>query len=491
MNDIRSQILELEAKSRVLEPDRSQRESVRNQILDYTERFLENIDQLNVWNDSESKGAGLYDDPIKEDPSSIEDLLISVKENVDDPHLNAASGGHLAYVPGGGIYYSALGDYMVAVSNKYAGVFYAGPGAVRMENMLIAWMAHLMGYPKTTAGNLTSGGSIANLTGIVTARDAHAIKGRDYETTVIYASSQMHHCLDKAIRIAGLSECILRDLPLDEGYRIISERLEELVVADKVAGLNPFLVIGSAGTTDVGAIDPLDAIADVSEKHGLWFHIDGAYGACFMLVADAREKLKGIERSDSLVIDPHKGLFLPYGSGVILVKDADKLAQSHHYEANYMQDASPEEGELSPANVSPELTKHFRGMRLWLPLKLHGLAPFRACLEEKLWLTRYFHEQVAKIKGIETGPDPDLSITYFRYVPQRGDANLFNQTLMNRIRTDGRVFLSSTMLAGKFVIRFACLSFRTHLPRVDLLLDLIQENITSMAGDITQKQPTR
>lgn len=491
MNDIRSQILELEAKSRVLEPDRSQRESVRNQILDYTERFLENIDQLNVWNDSESKGAGLYDDPIKEDPSSIEDLLISVKENVDDPHLNAASGGHLAYVPGGGIYYSALGDYMVAVSNKYAGVFYAGPGAVRMENMLIAWMAHLMGYPKTTAGNLTSGGSIANLTGIVTARDAHAIKGRDYETTVIYASSQMHHCLDKAIRIAGLSECILRDLPLDEGYRIISERLEELVVADKVAGLNPFLVIGSAGTTDVGAIDPLDAIADVSEKHGLWFHIDGAYGACFMLVADAREKLKGIERSDSLVIDPHKGLFLPYGSGVILVKDADKLAQSHHYEANYMQDASPEEGELSPANVSPELTKHFRGMRLWLPLKLHGLAPFRACLEEKLWLTRYFHEQVAKIKGIETGPDPDLSITYFRYVPQRGDANLFNQTLMNRIRTDGRVFLSSTMLAGKFVIRFACLSFRTHLPRVDLLLDLIQENITSMEDDIAQKQPTR
>jgi glutamate/tyrosine decarboxylase-like PLP-dependent enzyme len=119
-------------------------------------------------------------------------------------------------------------------------------------------------------------------------------------------------------------------------------------------------------------------------------------------------------------------------------------------------------------------------MRLWLPLKLHGVAPFRACLEEKLYLTRYFHEQVAKIEGIETGPAPDLSITHFRYVAHHGDANLFNEELINRIRSDGRVFLSSTLLDGKFVIRFACLSFRTHLSRVDLLLNLIQENIKLM-----------
>jgi glutamate/tyrosine decarboxylase-like PLP-dependent enzyme len=196
-----------------------------------------------------------------------------------------------------------------------------------------------------------------------------------------------------------------------------------------------------------------------------------------------REKLKGIERSDSLVIDPHKGLFLPYGSGVILVKDANKLAQSHHYQASYMQDANAKEDELSPADLSLELTKHFRGMRLWLPLKLMGVAPFRSCLEEKLWLTRYFHAQVGTTKRIETGPAPDLSITYFRYMPYQGDVNSFNEELIKRIRSDGRVFLSSTLLDGKFVIRFACLNFRTHLSRVDLLLDLIRENIKLMESN--------
>jgi glutamate/tyrosine decarboxylase-like PLP-dependent enzyme len=480
MKELRNHILSLQSRSRTLEPGAGERAEIRNEVLEYTERFLDDIGELKAWNDSEDKGLGLYDDPIKEGPSAIGDLLHSVKIHVDDPHLNAASGGHLAYVPGGGIYYSALADYMVAVSNKYAGVFYAGPGAVRMENMLIKWMADLMGFPGSTAGNLTSGGSIANLVGIVTARDTHEIRGRDYEKTVIYASSQMHHCLDKAIRIAGLAECILRHLPLDDGYRIIPSKLEESVLKDKADGLNPFLVIGSAGTTDVGAIDPLNDIAEITESHGLWFHVDGAYGACFMLVSSERRKFKGIERADSLVIDPHKGLFLPYGTGVILVKDAENLARSHHYQANYMQDAEHGEDELSPADVSPELTKHFRGMRLWLPLKLMGVAPFRAALEEKLCLTRYFHERVQKIEGIEAGPEPDLSITYFRYLPRRGDADEFNEELISRIRTDGRVFLSSTTLDDEFVIRFACLSFRTHLYHVDLLLDLIQTNIEQM-----------
>ena len=178
--------------------------------------------------------------------------------------------------------------------------------------------------------------------------------------------------------------------------------------------------------------------------------------------------------SDSVVIDPHKGLFLPYGLGVVLVKDRRKLQESHYYTANYMQDAANEIEEVSPAEVSPELTKHFRGMRLWLPLKLHGLKPFRACLEEKLLLAKYFYHRISGL-GFETGPEPELSVVTYRYVPEHGDANEFNKRLLEEIVKDGTVFISSTLLNNKFTLRFACLAFRTHLKTVDTLLMLLDQ----------------
>lgn len=477
MDELKAQIIALQEAAQPLEPDKVQRMHIRDKVNHYSETFLDTIHEQNAWNDSETKGRGIYDAPISEHPEHIDQLLQLFEDEVDLPHLNAASGGHLGYVPGGGQYYAALGDFLADVTNNYSGVFYASPGAVRMENMLIRWMANMVNYPESAAGNLASGGSIANLIAIVTARDAHQLKGKDYERTVIYASRQMHHCLDKAIRIAGLSECIVRFLPLDDGYRIVPEKLEEMIEADQAAGLNPFLVIASAGTTDVGAIDPLEPIGNIAQKHNLWFHVDGAYGAFFMLLEEGQQKMKGIELSDSVVMDPHKGLFLPYGLGVVIVKKAEHLLQSHYYQANYMQDTKDFIEELSPAELSPELTKHFRGLRLWLPLKLCGVAPFRACLEEKLKLTQYFRREVANIEGIEVAPEPDLSITWFRYCPKEGDANAFNQQLIDNIRKDGRVFVSSTSLEGKFVIRFACLAFRTHLERVDLLLALIRKHI--------------
>ena len=182
-----------------------------------------------------------------------------------------------------------------------------------------------------------------------------------------------------------------------------------------------------------------------------------------------------MESSDSLVVDPHKGLFLPYGSGAILVKDRTPMAEAHHYTANYMQDAQSSREELSPADLSPELTKHFRGLRLWLPLKLHGVAPFRAGVEEKLMLARYFHEQIQKIEGFEAGPAPALSIVTYRFIPKRGDANEFNKRLVDEIHRDGRVFISSTMIGGKFTLRLAVLAFRTHLETIDLTLKILRE----------------
>ncbi|MEP6946817.1 MAG: aminotransferase class V-fold PLP-dependent enzyme [Acidobacteriota bacterium] len=470
---MKERILLLESAASPLEPNSFARAAVRESVVEYTENFLDNIDTINAYNLSEENGIGLLASPIEEIGISIDEAISLIRDNVDTPGLNPASGGHLGYIPGGGIYYSALGDYLADVFNRYAGVYYASPGAVRMENMLLAWMNSIVGYPVSATGNLTSGGSLANLIAIVTARDAKGIKSANIEGSVIYLSAQTHHSVDKAIRIAGLGECVVRHLPLDEKYRIDAVALKAQIVADEAAGLNPFLVVASAGSTDVGAIDPLAKIGAIAKDHGLWYHVDAAYGGFFVLTEEGKQKLHGIETSDSLAIDPHKGLFLPYGLGVVLVKDAAALHESHRYMANYMQDAAPSTDEPSPADLSPELTKHFRGMRLWLPLKLHGVAPFRACLEEKLLLAKYFYEEVQKL-GFESKIEPELSVVTYRYLPAGGDANIFNKRLLDAVVADGRVFISSTMLNGEFTLRFACLAFRTHLKTVDTLLEVLR-----------------
>lgn len=471
---MRRRIQQVEKISRLLEPSPQQRKKVRESIVAYTETFLNNIEKTRAYNVTDDKGIGLLDSPISERPISIADAVALVRDHVDRPGLNPASGGHLAYIPGGGIYYSSLGDYLADITNRFAGIFFAGPGAVRMENMLIRWLAKILGYPKTAAGNLTSGGSIANLIAIVTARDAMKLKATDIERSVIYLTRQAHHSIDKAIRIAGLKECIVRYIPIDDRFRMIPQLLERQIAKDKREQLKPFLVIASAGTTDAGAIDPLQPIGQIAHKHKLWYHIDAAYGGFFVLTREGKKKLRGIEDSDSVVIDPHKGLFLPYGLGVVLVKDRDKLHASHYYVANYMQDAISENEEPSPAELSPELTKPYRGMRLWLPLKLHGIRPFRSCLEEKLLLAKYFHREIRKL-GFETGPEPELSVVTYRYVPKTGNADAFNKQLLDEVVRDGRVFISSTILNGHFTLRFACLAFRTHLKTVDLLLKILKE----------------
>ena len=479
---MKEKLLQLEELSRALEPSSADRQQTRSAVVEYSEKFLDEIEHLKTYQISEARGRGIFDSPISESGIDISEAIELLRQNVDEPGLNPASGGHLAYIPGGGIYYSALGDYLADVFNKYAGVFYASPGAVRMENMLIRWMNDLVGYPSTAGGNLTTSGSLANIIAVVIARDAKGIGADVIQRSVIYLSKQTHHSVDKAIRVAGLGECVIRHLPLDEKFKIIASELERQINEDRDNGLNPFLVVASAGTTDVGAIDPLAEIGEIAKRHGLWYHIDAAYGGFFILTDEGREKLNGIETSDSVIIDPHKGLFVPYGLGVVLVKNVEDLKRSFSFDANYMQDAFAAPDELSPAELSPELTKHFRGLRLWLPLKLHGVAPFRACLEEKLMLAKYFYGEVQKL-GFRTDLEPELSVVTYRYEPKNGDPDEFNKKLLEAVVADGRVFISSTILNGRYTLRFACLSFRTHLKTVDTLLEVLRANVEHLAAD--------
>lgn len=399
------------------------------------------------------------------------ELLKLYQDNVAETGINAASGTHLGYIPGGGVLAGALGDFIAAVTNPFAGVYYASPGAATIENEVINWLKTVFSFPDTAVGNLTSGGSVSNLIAFAAARDKHDIKNDLITRSVVYMSEQVHHSAQKALRIIGLEDVIIRYVPIDTQHRIRPDELDALIIRDYADGLTPFMVIGTAGTTDTGAIDPLDAIADIAQKHRLWYHIDGAYGGFFILTS-RKAAFRGIERADSLIVDPHKSLFMPYGVGAVLIKDRDALLHSNYYPAHYMQDAIADELIQSPANLSPELTRHFRGLRVWLPLQYHGIEPFIACLEEKLLLTVYFRQRITAL-GFEVGPEPDLSVSYFRY-PFDTDTDRRNKQLMDAIHHDGDVFLSSSVIGGKFVIRIAILAFRTRRDTIDRALSMIE-----------------
>lgn len=482
--ELLEQIRRLERAARPLDPGAARRKRLRQAAIASSERFLRRVATLKVYDDSGDQGIGLLDSPISDDGIPLERVIELLELAVIRPGSNPASGGYLGYIPGGGIYHSALADFLAAVSNKYAGIYFAAPGAVRMENMLVRWAADLAGYPATAGGNITSGGSIANLVAIATARDARGLKGADFASAVVYLTSQTHHCIHKALRIAGLGEARLRHIPMDDRFRMRPDALAEAVAADRNAGLKPWLIIATAGTTDTGAVDPLEAVADVAQRERCWFHVDAAYGGFFLLTQHGRSALKGIERSDSVVLDPHKGLFLPYGTGMVVVRDVKPLAETHHYSANYMQDAVQDPDELSPADVSPELTKHFRALRMWLPLVLLGTRPFQAALDEKLLLARYFRAEIGSA-GFEVGPPPDLSIVTFRWAPRGASPDRvarLNQEIVDRVRRDGRVFLSSTLLDGRFTLRLAVLAFRTQRRTIDLAVRVLREQAAAIGG---------
>lgn len=473
----------LEAATRPLEPDGTERRHLMEQVLAYVEEYLAGQADLPVYTDDAADSRAIYDSPITENGTDIAELLALLHQNVDTIGLNTKSGRHLGYIPGGGLYHAALGDYLAAALNRYTGLFYVCPGGVRIENMLLRWMADMVGYPDTAAGNLSSGGSLANLTAIVAARDEAGIGGDSAGRAVVYVTEHVHHCITKALHIAGLNQAVRRTIPVDSGYRMQPEALAAAIEADQKAGLRPWLVVGSAGTTNTGSVDPLAEIGQIGAAHGLWYHIDGAYGAFFALCPEGQAVLQGMDRSDSIVLDPHKTLFLPYGSGALLVKDRQKLYNAFSADAAYLTTALEGVEELSSAELSPELTRHFRGLRLWLPLKLAGVAPFRAALSEKIQLARYFYERIQAIDGFEVGPYPDLSVVIYRYVPRRGDPDAFNRRLMETVQREGRIFISPTRVDGHFVLRAAIVSYNTHLAEVEEALDVLGRTATKLAAE--------
>jgi aromatic-L-amino-acid/L-tryptophan decarboxylase len=436
--------------------------------------------------------------PVSEDPlPGGLPAIIALLERATTAALCAPGPGYLAYIPGGGIYTAALADFVADCLNRYTGMPAPAPALFRLEQDVLRWLCAAFGYGPAARAVLTPGSSLAMLSAVVAARHARLGDDGDLRGAVAYTSAQAHHSVAKAIRLAGIPPRNLRSVAVDDQFRLRPDDLDQQVSADLARGLRPFLLVATAGSTNTGAIDPLPALAQLCSQRSMWLHVDAAYGGAFVLTPTGRDRLVGIDRADSIAFDPHKGLFLPYGTGCLLARDGEALRRAHHLGADYLQDLtaadpasgpSPPEapGSWSPAELGPELSRDFRGLRLWLPLMMHGAGAFREALAEKLDLAQRFCDGLDRLAGrglhIEVVARPQLSLTAFRLARGPGEAltdwNQRNRSFLLAINARQRVHLSSTLLpvadGQAFTLRVCVLSFRTHARHVDRCLEDVE-----------------
>ena len=425
----------------------------------------------------EALAARLVDDRPGDGPAELDAVLDELRAVLATGVDNAAPG-DLAYIPGSGLLTAALGDLVANVANRYTGLAGFSPAAVALEEGVLRWLTDLFGLPERSQGVLLSGGSAANLSALVAAREKHAPDQVGRAT--VYVGEHAHASVRKAARIAGITGDRVRVCGSEDGLRLCPEAVRIAVKQDLADGYVPIAIVGAAGTTNAGTIDPLGSLATLARSLGIWFHVDAAYGGFFQLTDRGRGRLAGIELADSITLDPHKSLFLPFGTGALLVAERDHLALAFAEESDYLRDHSQDLDALPDfSSITTELTREWRGLRLWLPLQLHGEAAFREALDDKLTLAEHAWRELDADPNLEALGPPDLSIVTFRV---RGDDAL-QDALLARVHEDGRVRLSTTVIDGRVVVRLVPLSHRTTRETVDLAVRLIRDAAQEIVAD--------
>ena len=419
-------------------------------------------------------------EPAPEAGAELEPLLDLLFNDLIPRSFTTPGPGYLAYIPGGGVYPAALADFIADTTNRYTGVWQAAPALVQLEANVLEWLRDWMGFPSGAAGLLTTGGSMATFNAIVCARERHL--GPDIRSGTLYASDQAHHSITKSAKLAGIHADRVRIIPVDAAFRMRVDALEAAIAHDRAAGLTPFLVVSSAGTTNTGAVDPLDAIADLCAREQVWHHIDGAYGAFFHACPELRPLLGGLPRADSLTLDPHKGMFLPYGTGALLVRDGSALRAVHAATAGYLPENQEEF--YDPAQYGPELSRGFPGLRVWLAVKIFGAARYRAAIAEKRSLAVWAAERVARIPGIVMDAEPQLSLFAFHieapHLTTQSARNAATEQLVERVTARGKVMLTGCTVDGRYLARVCVLSFRTRMAEMATCVQQLAEETAAI-----------
>ena len=429
----------------------------------------------------------LLHQPLPQHGSDPRELLDYFEKNIQPYPLGHINPRFFAWVNSPAAPISVLGEFLAASMNSST----AGgdQASVYIEHAVLDWLKEIMGFPLSSGGILVSGGSMASTVGLAVMRNVKAgtgdvrARGLQAESApmVVYTSTEGHSCIQKAVELLGLGTDNLRRIPVDADYRMDMAQLARQIQADRELGLRPVCVAASAGTVNSGAIDPLDAIADLCQAEDLWFHVDGAYGGIGILSEQSGHLYKGIERADSLGIDPHKWMYMPVECGCALVKDRQAMRDTFSAVAPYLRD-----DRQMPwfSEFGPQQSRAFRALKLWLGIKQIGVEGYRYLISRDIQLARLLRQKILARPAFELLSDGPISVTCFRYHPADvADLDALNRSVMDIVQRNGDVYMTSTQLNGVFTLRANIINFRTSEADLDFLLDAVaQAGKEALAG---------
>ncbi len=437
--------------------------------------------------------AALFAEPLPEEPQPVATVLEEVEERILARSVFSLTPRFFGYVNGSGNQVAVLGELLAAAANQICAKWQFSPAASEVERRVVRWIAELIGCPVEEGGCLLSGGSAGNLAGLAVARTERAgcevseLGVAAGPPLVAYVSEEGHASLDKAMALLGMGRRQLRRIAVGDDFRIDLAALAARIAADRRAGLRPFCVIGNAGTTNTGAIDPLDALADLCHAEGLWFHVDAAYGGPAAGTALAAPLFRGLERADSVVVNPHKWLFVPVEAACLLVRSPEALRRTFAISADYfgVQSADPEAERIDFKDYGAQLSRGFRALKVWMTFKAYGARRLRAAVESNIRVMRYLAERIDEADDfVRLAPVP-LSVVCFQYRPrglsEPSARDRLNARLAEAVEHDGRFFLSVTRLRGRTALRACSVNHRLREQDVIDLLEVLRELGRSLA----------
>ena len=424
--------------------------------------------------------------PVPEEPMPTEAVLAHLRALTFDQSLHMGHPAYFAYITGAGTVPGAAAELLAAGLNQCSGGYRLGPGAAEIELHLTRWLASRFGLPEGAGGMIMTGGAMANFVGLKCARDQRlGVEVRERGVAAagpvaVYASEEAHVVIRRAADMLGLGADSVRAIAVDGEQRMRVDALREALARDVAGGVLPLAVSATAGTTTTGSVDPLPELAALAREHGAWFHVDATYGGAAILSDELRGRLAGIERANSLAVDPHKWMYTPQSAGCVLLRDFGHLSRSFHADASYIWlDEAARHG-IDFAMHGPQFSRGFAALKVWVSLLAHGRAAYARRIEHDVALAAYLGELVAERDEWELMCPPRLSICCFRHRPAawagtEEELDRHNERLMTAIHADGRVYCSNAVIDGRFGLRACIVNFRTEAEDVERLLDVAEE----------------